>query len=1484
MRQVYYLIILFVFVLGISLSIIFFPNLETSSLMLLYDQQYEESYKRYQELYDQGDHSISVVMPLIKLDLEFAHNNEAIKRMELFVQEHPDFFEARLFLGELYKTNKRPYEYLQNLRELYRLAPQVEFLREELYLYHVFDDDQGQFEVLKEIYKRYRPLHDEYYLLSYLYATQGEMEKALEVMDRLFNHHHPAEIQAYIVIYAMYLYVQHDQVEKAETIAETFVEADPDPTVATAFAFEFLNLGLFAEAIRVLDILPDYQQSTDLVFNTRLSVLLGWNKLKQAYALMKKRFEDGLLSDYFINALLQLALEYKDNQTIYQVLEFGSLSSILESMLVRAIEYAITHQLNDFIQVLVMRLEDVYFKEHPLVAFILGLQSQPPSPEEEEMLYFAPKTYEWTDNQKSILARFYSYRGYRALARQLVAEIQSLEEIEDNELHSLAGLYMDLKMIPRGLELAEYQRAQQRKWTSEMEKFWVLLTAADGRTQEVLDWLARQRVIDFPLLVDTYQAALDYKQAFLAITLANFLIQHDPSVKHKVFLANAFIINEQEEAALKILEDLYLKGEPVTDDYISALAAVNKRTGLYGDKIRHLILRKLNTQSLSDEKRRQFAYILADTGSILDAEDIFLALAAQKPYDDPDVQALLALWGDKPTATALAWIEQHLREAHGKEKAKWIKHLVDINYPQLALANVQESELQDKFVEQAYVDALTGYIYRLSELAKVNPGYRQELRQMVMEQLRFKLTKQRLRELAYTLNDQKFKEEAAEIFLELAHNKPFADEDVQALLGLWGDKLTFEQTSWIEERALMTIGKEKSKWLKYLLDTHHAALVANLFMDEDLYEDSIVDVVIEALTSLKRRKEIGDLILSVLPFEDRSKRLHKLGKRARDEGQNEAALEVYFKLVSLDPKDSQALKGLGQVLFVKGSYSYAQFYLEAYFQEDPVGDYLSYYYYGDILKLNHWTKQANYYYSYALYLLDQLEKKDKFIRQIEAQLLTRLRKFYCALMIYEELVEKYPSNLNFRTDFANFLITLGEFEHAYLVLANAPCPEDHKKEEEDPESQINFLITRIRYLQEVKNFPEALCLSVKAMEQYPDKPQVLAAVAGVELAMGRWRRSIEFLHAAQMFDWINESYVRSEREIMFDYLPFFQVGGERRITGALQRETFRRLQAEMFPTAFTKVRVLYEQDLVYVQQFTFLNGVTGTFRGERERSEVSAFHYFDSGDIARASAYAATGGVVGGGIGFAKVDSYGVWDVLAEYHRPNWDYIQTTVEEGTVDRVRLLRGFNSVPRFEAFLAGSLNRYNLQGFSNAASTKRLEARASYTWSPKNWLVKLLGDDANINLVYTLDAEYILSVRDKFSARLANPPPVPETRASQIQAAVNQAAFNALGLGEEFLNQPVLPPNPFFQPFPLTSREDHILALSFTKRLSPLLFIDGYWGYLYNRVLGGPLAPTYGMSLFYGRRDWMMLHVEYDHGTSIQNNGTVDRMIVDFRYSY
>lgn len=1484
MRQAYYLIILFVFVLGISLSIIFFPNIETSSLMLLYDRQYKEAYQRYQELYDQGDHSLSVVMPLIKLDLEFAHNNEAIRRMELFVRENPDFFEARLYLGELYKTNKRPYEYLQNLRELYRLTPQVEFLREELYLYHVFDDEQGQFEVLKEIYKSYRPLDDEYYLLSYFYAAQGEMEEALEVMDRLLNHNHPANIQAYILIYAMYLYAQHDQVEKAVTIAETFVEADPDPTVAISFAFEFLNLGLFAEAIQILDILPYYQQSTDVVFNTRLSVLLGWQKSKKAYALMKKRFEDGLLSDYFLNALLQLALEYKDNQTIYQMLEFAPLSAILESMLVRAIEYAIIHHREDFIQVLLTRLEDVYFKEHPLIAFILGLQSHPPSPEEEETLYLSPKTYEWTDNQKSILARFYFYREYRHLAKQILDEIQSLEEIEDNELHSLAGLYMDLKMIPRGLELVEHQRAQHRKWTSEMEKFWLLLTAADGRTQEVLDWLAKQRVIDFPLLVDIYQAALDYRQAFLAITLANFLNQHDPSIKHKVFLAKAFIINEQEEAALKILEDLYLKGEPVTDDYILVLAAVNKRTGLYGDKIRHLVLRKLNTQSLSDEKRREYAYILANSGSIIDAEDIFLELAAQKPYEDPDVQALLALWGDKPTATGLAWIEQHLRQAHGKEKAKWIKHLVDINYPQLALANVKESELQDKFVEQAYVDALTGYIYRLAEQSKVNPAYRQELKEMVMEQLRFKLTKQRLRELAYTLNDQKFKQEAAEIFLELAHNKPFVDEDVQALLGLWGEKLTAEQTSWIEQRALASTGKEKSKWLKHLVDTHHAALVADLFNDADLHEEDIVDIVIEALTSLKRHKEIGKLILSVLPFENRHIRLHKLGKRARDEGQNDAALEVYYKLVSLDPKDSQALKGLGQVLFAMGSYSYAQFYLEAYFQEDPVGDYLSYYYYGDILKLSHWTKQANYYYSYALYLLDQLEKKDQFIRQIQAQLLTRLRKFYCALMIYEELVEKYPTVLNFRTDLANFLITLGEFEHAYLVLAHAPCPDEHKKEEEDPESKMNFLITRIRYLQEVKNFPEALCLSVEAMEQYPDKPQVLAAVAGVELAMGRWRRSIEFLHAAQMLDEINESYMRSEREIMFDYLSFFQMGGERRITGELQRETFRRIQAEMFPTAFTKIRLLYEQDLVYVQQFTFLNGVTGTFRGERERSEVSVFHYFDSGSIARASAYCATGGGIGGGLGFARLDPYGVWDVLAEYHRPNWDYIQTTVEEGTVDRVRLLRGFNSVPRFEAYLAGSVNRYNLKGFNKAASTKRLEARASYAWSPKNWFVKLLGDDATINLVYTLDAEYILSVRDKFSARLLNPPPVPETRASQIQAAVNQAVLEVLGIDEAFINQLVQPPNPFFQPFPLTSREDHILSLSFAKRLAPLLFIDGYWGYLYNRVLGGPLAPTYGFNLFYGKRDWMMLHIEYDHGTSIQNNGTVDRMIVNFRYNY
>lgn len=104
--------------------------------------------------------------------------------------------------------------------------------------------------------------------------------------------------------------------------------------------------------------------------------------------------------------------------------------------------------------------------------------------------------------------------------------------------------------------------------------------------------------------------------------------------------------------------------------YEEALTQLGHRETLVG-----WLAQRAGDPGLGAETRRQAAFRLLDLGARGPAEAAFLGLAADAGAASPDVQQLLFLWGPRPPAHGLDWLEARARAARGADQAAWLGYL-----------------------------------------------------------------------------------------------------------------------------------------------------------------------------------------------------------------------------------------------------------------------------------------------------------------------------------------------------------------------------------------------------------------------------------------------------------------------------------------------------------------------------------------------------------------------------------------------------------------------------------------------------------------------------------------------------------------------------------------------------------------------------------------------------------------------------------------
>ncbi|MFC3674846.1 tetratricopeptide repeat protein [Ferrovibrio xuzhouensis] len=158
-----------------------------------------------------------------------------------------------------------------------------------------------------------------------------------------------------------------------------------------------------------------------------------------------------------------------------------------------------------------------------------------------------------------------------------------------------------------------------------------------------------------------------------AVTLLASRMEHARDRKQAEADLYALIDIGGDKRALPYLKQAATRwGGDWQSSYEAALEKLGRRDELIAD-----ITRTAGNDRTPVTERRAAAFRLLELGAKAPAEETFRQLAEREGPDGDDTQQLLYLWGPRPGAAGLDWLERRARAANDGEQRQWLQLLLD---------------------------------------------------------------------------------------------------------------------------------------------------------------------------------------------------------------------------------------------------------------------------------------------------------------------------------------------------------------------------------------------------------------------------------------------------------------------------------------------------------------------------------------------------------------------------------------------------------------------------------------------------------------------------------------------------------------------------------------------------------------------------------------------------------------------------------------
>ena len=287
----------------------------------------------------------------------------------------------------------------------------------------------------------------------------------------------------------------------------------------------------------------------------------------------------------------------------------------------------------------------------------------------------------------------------------------------------------------------------------------------------------------------------------------------------------------------------------------------------------------------------------------------------------------------------------------------------------------------------------------------------------------------------------------------------------------------------------------------------------------------------------------------------------------------------------------------------------------------------------------------------------------------------------------------------------------------------------------DAEGQLRLDVLESQLLAATGREASALALLRRLEETHPDHVDILSNRAGLENSYRRFRLADGLYERALELSPDNDDVRELRRETLGEHASRVRLDFDHKDVRGAQQESITRLSGHFLSNNYLRVGIEFETNDVEVNSMRFANGGFGSFRGRRQRGQLSLQYDFENGSLLGGALYGGHSGL-GAGAYYDLPDEHGLTLFKADYRRPYWEFIEGLVGGGVRDRIEIRREQRLPGRMESQFTFGLNQYGVDETANVTRSVGMEGIVT---------LPLLKGNPFLALEYGFEAEYRTSIR-------------------------------------------------------------------------------------------------------------------------------------------
>lgn len=1340
--------------------------------------------------YNQGRRTFPIISGLADKRVNEGNRPAAIALLEEYVKNTPNDVQGRKKLAEQYQLAGRQADFNAQIEHIATLAPTEENLRVLSDIYNADKNYPKQVEVLKKLVEVTNGNNPQAFVdLATIQVVVGDKDGALATLDQL-KLKHPSFQNYSVTRIQVSILAEKGKSDEAFAIAKQWVDRPlpalnnpaPVPPSATPKAVVTTPVNtpssqLAKELADLTNIMhysghPDkavmlvephialLQESTELVVAyVNANITLGRDE--HAYQILSQIDRAGKMTPELYLPYLQLAIKREDIPAAEGIASKLDVATFNEEQALNIIEVARANNAPTVTDILLNRFnEPTVLANKPVLAAVISIMKK--DKDQDEKINVALNT-QLSSIQRVRLAEACARADKTACFDAIIKQYPPMEQMTNQQIAEYAQLYI---IADRPAEILGGVTLQATKPGAhpDVQDAQRRLACAAGREDIMKPWLeANANTAPVIKLQEYFYLANDRKHYKISTDIAERMYARDPSPMSRDLMIAAYMgaedyakalpfLREQlqregaddglyinalaklarkDKAARKELTDYSLaslqsnKGDPKAQlNYAYALlnngrreaampfikqyaaerggewkkmhAQLTAKSGGKGGKpakklTREEMIALANNSNISEANRRQMAFNLLNQGYKADATRIFEQLAANKGPDSQEVKDLLYMWGGKLNPEQIAWLQARAATADGYDRSRWAD-----------LINTHG----DDYAIMQYVSATPDALY--------NPSLRQKY----------------FRVLAINGGRQNFDTNMRGWVAQTTDVPALVDYARTAQAFGYDDAATYTY------QRILEIDPQNEHALNRM---SAVAFSEGSFSKANRYVDQYLQA-----QAMKPQPETS-------PAQAHFYKAELL----RHQGDIQGSRRLYAEVIRLTPlgygTPPDALSRLYTSEFHVGQHDRAKAGFEQLLAQYPndkgiLADYMAmliqYNYFEDATRVaNQYDKNSPYYGRGAALMgrsehvagIQSLsggrELRISFTQPIETHMpfnqarAEQLAWLEASKLGYDSVTISAKPGYVIR-----YTPTTGE---QFAVVA-APMEDISPQVTADRAQDLRLQILYAQIEQQTGQTKKARERLAVLKQYYPNDPQLLTTIASIESAEGDSTKALELLRHAQALQPTNEDITQQMRALRrTQSVDYVKIDHEYRAIGD-NNEQITTLSGVKRIGDRTEIGFEVANDEMDTDNIRRpSDGVIGDYEASRQQAEIFVAQYFGGGDRGQVSLFA-NNDTAGAGAYYAFNNPLGRTQLLAEYRKPYWDFVEAVYAHATRDRVGLTHNAQINPTLSMGVETSYNIYNIKIDDDTAETYLMRLS----------LTQRVNESPYVALGYGFDGEYLM----------------------------------------------------------------------------------------------------------------------------------------------